>query len=279
MHVTVDDDTSTVEQSFAWGPTGAPSWATVDDGAGSVLQVVHTDQVWNPTVHTDATGAVTHTVLHDAWGANGTVTTVNAAAPAPAIGHSSSIDAASAGGLVHMRARDYDPATGQFLTPDPWIRPDGTPWVGVHAYTDGNPVSFWDPSGLRECRGFAAFCALGRLIGMGPRSPDPADTCAGWDIYCDPVRLAGAGVIVVCVAATTGYCLAATIGYFGVESLDDLHGNGWTLDSNFAKRRFCSAASGAASLGLGGAASSVTGKTLAAGADAVMLGANPCGRL
>src|SRR5690606_13317361 len=58
-----------------------------------------------------------------------------------------------AAGLVHMRARDYDPATGQFLTPDPWVRPDGQPWVGVHAYTDGDPVSFWDPSGLRGAGG------------------------------------------------------------------------------------------------------------------------------
>ena len=149
VHVTVDDGTSTVEQAFAWGPAGAPAWATADTGAGVVLQVTHTDQVWNPTVHTDDTGAVTHTVMGDAWGANSTVTTVNAAAPAPAIGHSSSIDAARAAGLVHMRARDYDPVTGQFLSPDPWVRPDGQPWIGVHAYTDGDPVSFWDPSGLR----------------------------------------------------------------------------------------------------------------------------------
>src|SRR5690606_5730528 len=77
------------------------------------------------------------------------LTVVDPTAPSPTVGFSSTVDAASAAGLVHMRARDYDPVTGQFLTPDPWQRPDGVPWVGVHAYTDGDPVSFWDPDGLR----------------------------------------------------------------------------------------------------------------------------------
>jgi hypothetical protein len=41
-------------------------------------------------------------------------------------------------------ARSYDPATGQFLTPDPLTTLTRTPY----AYTDGNPLQHADPTGL-----------------------------------------------------------------------------------------------------------------------------------
>ncbi len=52
--------------------------------------------------------------------------------------------------LLHLRARDYDPATGTFLTPDPLDGVDGTPTVanGYH-YADNDPVNKQDPLGLR----------------------------------------------------------------------------------------------------------------------------------
>jgi hypothetical protein len=49
-----------------------------------------------------------------------------------------------------MRARDYDPTVGAFTTTDPLDRAVGDPWVDAYAYTDGNPVQYWDPSGLRS---------------------------------------------------------------------------------------------------------------------------------
>ncbi len=69
---------------------------------------------------------------------------------APKIGFTSTVDALAPAGLSHMGARDYDPSTGTFLSRDPWARPDGMSWVGTYAYTDGNPVSYWDPTGWSE---------------------------------------------------------------------------------------------------------------------------------
>jgi len=40
-------------------------------------------------------------------------------------------------------ARVYDPAVGRFLSEDPVYNP-----INQYAYTNGNPVNFWDPSGV-----------------------------------------------------------------------------------------------------------------------------------
>lgn len=46
------------------------------------------------------------------------------------------------GGLIYMRARWYDPATGRFVSEDP--AGDGT---NRYVYTDNNPVNAVDPDG------------------------------------------------------------------------------------------------------------------------------------
>ncbi|MGV8857602.1 RHS repeat-associated core domain-containing protein [Rhodoglobus sp.] len=47
-------------------------------------------------------------------------------------------------GLIYMRARDYDPRTGQFLTVDPALYFTGDPY----AYVSNNPLLRIDPTGL-----------------------------------------------------------------------------------------------------------------------------------
>ena len=44
---------------------------------------------------------------------------------------------------IYLRARYYNMSTGRFISEDP-IK-DGLNW---YAYCGGNPVMFWDPSGL-----------------------------------------------------------------------------------------------------------------------------------
>ena len=46
------------------------------------------------------------------------------------------------GSLQIVGARVYDPLAGRFLSPDPVAQ-----WVNAYAYTQGNPLEFWDPSG------------------------------------------------------------------------------------------------------------------------------------
>jgi RHS repeat-associated protein len=79
------------------------------------------------------------------------------------------VDAES--GLVYLRARYYDPATGQFLNRDPIVAITGEPY----AYAGNDPLNGTDPMGLNKCEagwnplrwgGNAADCA------SKARSPD-----------------------------------------------------------------------------------------------------------
>ena len=47
-------------------------------------------------------------------------------------------------GLIYLRARYYDPATGQFITRDPVASLTRSPY----SYAANNPLTFTDPSGL-----------------------------------------------------------------------------------------------------------------------------------
>ena len=51
-------------------------------------------------------------------------------------------------GLFHMNARLYDPQTGRFLSPDPYVQdPANTQSYNRYAYALNNPLKYTDPSG------------------------------------------------------------------------------------------------------------------------------------
>jgi len=56
-------------------------------------------------------------------------------------------------GIINMNGRVYDPATGQFLSPDPVIQSPGD-WVNYnrYSYCFGNPMRYTDPSGYQTNR-------------------------------------------------------------------------------------------------------------------------------
>jgi RHS repeat-associated protein len=75
-------------------------------------------------------------------------------------------------GLIDMRARFYDPLTGQFLTPDPLSAFTRQPY----AYAIGNPVNLTDPSGLQA----DDYSASGTDCPTGVPSPGPSSD-SGFD--------------------------------------------------------------------------------------------------
>nr|WP_141366059.1 RHS repeat-associated core domain-containing protein [Streptomyces sp. 6-11-2] len=56
-------------------------------------------------------------------------------------------------GLTHLGAREYDPATGRFLSVDPLLEADKPQTMNGYSYAGNNPATFSDPTGeaFEEC--------------------------------------------------------------------------------------------------------------------------------
>lgn len=96
-------------------------------------------------------------------------------------------------GLYHLRARQYDPGTGRFLTTDPVTMPISSPYVASYAYAWGNPAYYTDPSGRNP-----AVCG----VVLGALAPANAIPGAGTlvDLGAFATCLAVAGMITTGVA-------------------------------------------------------------------------------
>ncbi|NUT33565.1 MAG: hypothetical protein HOV79_10870 [Hamadaea sp.] len=83
-------------------------------------------------------------------------------------------------GLVHIGAREYDPAIGRFVSVDPVF--DGAnpqSWNG-YSYASDNPVTFADPSGLRpDCGNGTTYATCDNSAPTAPGSSGGPD--GGWD--------------------------------------------------------------------------------------------------
>jgi RHS repeat-associated protein len=99
-------------------------------------------------------------------------------------------------GLVYMRARYYEPATGRFISEDP--SQDGVNW---YLYTDGNPVNKVDVDGR--------FAGLGSLLLGGSISSTRVH-------YDRNVILSGLGTVPGFLAVIAGYILALELGLEGL---------------------------------------------------------------
>ncbi|MFJ6381671.1 RHS repeat domain-containing protein [Kitasatospora sp. NPDC092039] len=64
-------------------------------------------------------------------------------------------------GFTNLGARQYQPSTGRFLSPDPLILPEDPQQWNAYAYSNNNPVDKTDPTGmaLEECASGMASCS------------------------------------------------------------------------------------------------------------------------
>lgn len=124
------------EHSYLYGPSSTPI-GQVDDASGAV-QYLHSDLLGTPRLVTSSAGAAIGTVSFDTFGNR--TTQIGTQSAFGFTGNWTDPDT----GLLYLRARDYDPATGQFLTVDPAVDKTRQPY----AYTGNNPVSRTDPTGL-----------------------------------------------------------------------------------------------------------------------------------
>jgi RHS repeat-associated protein len=128
--------------SYLYGPSSAPI-AQVNDSTGAI-QYLHGDLVGSTRLITSSSGTAVGTTEYDAYG-NRTAHTGTADSTIGYSGNWTDPDT----GLIYLRARDYDPATAQFLTVDPDIDTTRQPY----GYTADDPLSSVDPNGL-NCKSF-----------------------------------------------------------------------------------------------------------------------------
>jgi RHS repeat-associated protein len=134
--------------SYLYDDAGTPIEQVIP--AGVALHYGH-DQYRSTRPLTDAAGTVAATFTYDPYG-NLTAHTGTADTPLRWNGQYQDADT----GPYYLRARYYDPQTGQFLTRDPLEALT----QAAYGYADGSPLNFADPAGLDPF-----FGALGAAIG------------------------------------------------------------------------------------------------------------------
>lgn len=135
---------------YAQGKTVA-----IHETKGNTTQILylHHDHLGSVQAYSDATGNLVQELSYDAWGRRrdpatwecyALATGAQARNPWGFTGHEH-IDLF---GLVNMDGRMYDPFTGRFLSPDPYVQaPDFTQGLNRYTYCLNNPLSLTDPTG------------------------------------------------------------------------------------------------------------------------------------
>ncbi|HVM13310.1 MAG TPA: RHS repeat-associated core domain-containing protein, partial [Egibacteraceae bacterium] len=128
----VDDGTN----FYIYGPDGTPL-EQID--RNNVVTWYHHDQLGSTVaLSDDSSGATVATAAYDPYGR--LIASTGKLSPLGFAGEHTDAET----GFVYLRARYYDPGTGQFISRDPLTAMTGAPY----SYVDGNPLNGTDPLGL-----------------------------------------------------------------------------------------------------------------------------------
>lgn len=199
--------------SYVYGAGGTPIEQITASGTAYYFQ---TDQLGSVRTVTAGTGGLAATYSYDAYG-NRTSTTGSIANPFGFAGEYTDAET----GWQYLRARYYDPGTGQFVSRDPAV----VLTRSAYGYVDGDPMNGTDPSGLGSCA-LRFYCNQGaanfaggvlnvltfgherRITGALGLS-DHVDRCSGW--YTAGEVTATIAMIVAPVVAEMSAARGATL--------------------------------------------------------------------
>jgi RHS repeat-associated protein len=123
---------------------GQPVAASASSGGSTVLVWLAGDSQDTETIAIDASTLAVTRRWYDPFG--NAVGTPPAAFPDGEKGFVGGT-ADPATGLVNLGAREYQSATGSFISPDPILKPFDPPDLNPYAYCENDPASYSDPSG------------------------------------------------------------------------------------------------------------------------------------
>jgi RHS repeat-associated protein len=144
------------------------------DLAANGARYRHFDYRGNVKLVTDATGTVVEHYEYSAYAVE--------AVYGVAVGTRGFARGRTVGDLVLIGHRLYDPAAARFLAPDPIYQ-----LINQYAYTLGNPVEFWDPSGAQSVTNEQAAGAMMEAAGNSFSSVGAATFVAGLGLLAVPV--------------------------------------------------------------------------------------------
>jgi RHS repeat-associated protein len=206
-----------------YGPGGQPIEQISNDGTALWL---HHDQLGSVRLATKASDGTEHSSR--TYNAYGIVASENVTTPGdkqPLLGYAGQYTDTETG-YQYLRARYYDPSSGQFLTRDPIAALTEEPY----GYVNRNPMNGTDPSGL--CGPFGnGGCLGGSLVpnkvsdAVGTAAASAGDV--GRAAWRNRDKIATVAAIGVCVGATLGTCAAVTAGAFIVRSQVAIEEDGW----------------------------------------------------
>lgn len=145
-----------VDTHYLYGP-GGQAYAEIGDD-GTTTRYLHHDQIGSTRLITNPAGTTVATATYDAYG-----TPTNTTGNESHLGYTGQYTDTETG-YQYLRARYYDPTTGQFLTVDP-LAADTRERYG---YATGSPTTYSDPSGLAVCIDTEG---IGRLLGKNWDNP------------------------------------------------------------------------------------------------------------
>jgi RHS repeat-associated protein len=136
------DTSGTNVRRYLNGPTGALNQTNT-----SATFWYHHDPLNTITDVTNASGAAQWKYEYEPYGAARTTSNVSGTAPTNNLRfNGQQLDPET--NLYHLRARQYDPASGRFGALDPLENPLSAPYDGAYVYVNGRPAVLVDPLGL-----------------------------------------------------------------------------------------------------------------------------------
>jgi RHS repeat-associated protein len=129
---------SDTDRIYIYGPGGRVIEQL--DLADWRVHFLHGDQIRSIRLATNDVGLPAAGADYDPFGRPTTGSTTESVTPLGFAGEYRDLET----GLVYLRARHYDPTTGQFISRDPLEDTTQTPY----AYAENNPVNWTDPTGL-----------------------------------------------------------------------------------------------------------------------------------
>ncbi len=192
--------------SFIYGPADTPIEQVDSEGHATYL---HHDQQGSIRMLSNKEGSVQGKRTYDAYG-NMVEHTGSATSPLGYDGQYTDADT----GLIYLRARSYDPGTGEFLSVDPLETVTGEPYI----YVGDDPLDQSDPSGRCGvlCWGGIALGTVALATGVGEAlglsvAVGEAEISLGTVSWT--TGLAAAGVDAKsCVSGNDAACVAAGVG-------------------------------------------------------------------